>query len=162
MRIFIAVLLTFAFLAFVGTRLVQEIHYDQSVGGYLKRAADANTVGLAKDNLATALKNIEANGWTSGYTSIFWRTPDEDVGFWYANLKSALQELGEVLPGASQLEKSNVLIKLRETLLDEGKEISVTAPNGISVYPHNTAFLLWGFASFVFAGLARLFAIEDF
>jgi hypothetical protein len=78
---------------------------------------------------------------TSGYTSILWQTPDEDIGFWYTNLKASQQEL-QNLQSNSALEKTNVLIKLRETLLDVGERTRVTEPEGLSVYPNNK---LWAF-----------------
>jgi hypothetical protein len=122
------------------------------VDGYLKRAADSNTVDLAKSNLTVALTNIESNSWTSGYTSVIYRTPDEDIGFWYTNLKDSLGELNKLSPEASQLEKTNVLMKLRETLLDKGSSgENITSPDGISVYPYNAS---WAFLAFI--GLALL------
>ena len=66
-----------------------EMHCDQ----YLKRAADANTVELAKANLAKALKYIENNNLTDGVVSVFLKQPKNDIGFWYSNLKSSLDEL---------------------------------------------------------------------
>ncbi len=41
---------------------------------------------------------------TSGYTSILWQTPDEDIGFWYTNLKASQQEL-QNLQSNNALEK---------------------------------------------------------
>ncbi|MFA5135297.1 MAG: hypothetical protein WC505_05965 [Patescibacteria group bacterium] len=122
-----------------GVRAVCAIDFDQNCGGYLKRAADANTVETAHQELGKALKYIEAKHLTQGYTSVLWNTPDEDVGFWYHNLKSAQQELTKVTTTTTQLERSNLLLKLRETLLDKD---GITVPDGISVYPMNT-FLWW-------------------
>lgn len=82
---------------------------------------------------------MEANSLTSGYTSILWRTPDEDIGFWYKNLKASQNELQNLKP-ESVLEKTNVLMKLRETLVDTGEKSNVTVPKGLAVYPNN---LLW-------------------
>lgn len=42
----------------------------QNVSGFLKRAADANTIELANQELTKALDYLEANNLTSGYTSI--------------------------------------------------------------------------------------------
>ncbi len=67
---------------------------------------------------------------------MLWKTPEEDVEFWYNNLKASLNEL-EKLQSNSALEKSNILIKLRETLLDTGKKTEVTVPKSMSVFPHN-------------------------
>lgn len=148
-------IMVMAFLAWGGTRVVSLIRFDQNCEGYLKRAADANTVKLAEENLSIAVDYASVHDLNEGYTSLLWRTPDEDVGFWFDNLSSSLEELRSVSPNASQLERSNLLIKLRETLLDHSsnKGDSVTTPSGIEVFPNNKGFALWGLLSFVFAAL---------
>lgn len=132
-----------AFLVWGTVRVTNDILFNRGSEGHLKRAADANTIELAKQEVEVAVKYLEDNNMTSGYTSIVYTTPDEDIGFWYKNLKSSLEELKKVSPEATQLEKSNLLIKLRETILDEGQNVSVTVPFGISVFPNN------GFWAFV-------------
>jgi hypothetical protein len=136
------------FLIWGGARIVNDIQFDRNCEGYLKRASDANTVELAEKNLAVAVEHLERNNMTSGHTSILYRTPDEDVGFWYDNLSAALLELREIDEEATQLERTNILMKLRESLLDEGEGgSSVTAPPGIAVFPANKAYALWGVLS---------------
>jgi hypothetical protein len=136
-------------LAYVGVRSYNSISFDRNCSGLLKRAGDANTVEMAKEQLKMAVNYCEINGLTSGYTSVWYNTPDEDVTFWYNNLKSSLGELNAVVPNATQMEKSNVLMKLRETLLDtddKGKTV-VTCPKGISRYPYNMLYGVWGIIS---------------
>ena len=131
-------------LSIFGFRISKKVTFKQNVSGFLKRSADSNTIGLAKQELKRAVDYLEANNLTSGYTSILWETPDEDIGFWYQNLKATLNELENVQSEATTLEKTNILMKLRETLMDaggEGKE-RVTLPDGINVYPNNK---LWAF-----------------
>ena len=99
---------------------IKAIRFKQNCGGHLKRAADANTVDIAKSELKIALDYMEANNLTSGYTSVIYETPDEDVAFWYNNIKQSYNELNSLPDSSSSLEKSNMLIKLRETLLDHG------------------------------------------
>jgi len=91
--------------------------------------------------LTKALSYLEANNLTSGYTSIFWQTPDEDIDFWYRNLKASQQEL-ENLKSDSPLERTNVLMKLRETLLDVGEKTKVTITDGLAVYHNNKLWAL--------------------
>lgn len=159
------ILFLVAFLFWGGYRIVVDIHAKQGYIGYLKRAADANSIELAKTELTKAIAEIERRELTSGYTSILWRTPDEDLGFWYTNLKTSLKELLNLPETSSSLEKSNMLIKLRETLLDSTKEgDDVTYPDGISVFPNNGIIAIWGWGSII---LAILFLIlwgkrEDF
>lgn len=114
------------------------IEFKQNCSGYLKRAAEANTVEMARGELQKSIKYLEDNNLTSGYTSVLWETPDEDIGFWYQNLKASEKELSEVSEDTSSLEKTNLLMKLRETLLQGGEKGDViTYPKGMSVYPHN-------------------------
>src|SRR3989339_919862 len=151
MKTLLAIIFTLLFIAWGVAMTFNSIMFNRGCGGYLKRAADANTTKLATENLEIAVKYAKDNGLTSGYTSIVYRTPDEDVGFWYDNLKESLKELQSTSPDASRLEKTNALMKLRETLLDSGQSTSVTAPAGISRYPHNGFLALWGWLSFILA-----------
>lgn len=109
--------------------------------GHLKRAADANTVELALVELDTAIQYAEAHNLTSGTTAVVLPKPDEDLGFWYRNLVASRDELRNLGPSETPLTKTNTLIKLRETLLDDsGSGVSVTVPPGISRYPNNAVF----------------------
>lgn len=141
MKNIISVLLVLIALVIFGFRISKKIEFKQNVSGYLKRAADANTVELAEKELEKVINYLEANNMTSGYTSVLWKTPDEDIDYWYRNLKASHLELKN-LNSDSALEKTNVLIKLRETLLDVGEKTKVTVPDGLSVYPNNK---LWAF-----------------
>ena len=142
--------------AWGGLRIYYEVSYTICCGGRLKRAADANTVPIALQELTAALTGIEARSWTIGYTSLLWRTPSEDVGFWYRNLVASKVELSTLSANASSLERSNMLMKLRETLLDTGQTVSVTTPYGVAVYPNNWAFCLAGLFGSLLAGVGAL------
>jgi hypothetical protein len=151
----INILLLLLFLGACGARIYKGILFKQNVTGYPKRAADANTIDLAQTELQRAIQYLEANQLTTGYTSILYRTPDEDIDFWYRNLKASEEEL-TTLQSTSALEKTNVLMKLRETLLDTGEKTRVTVPEGLAVYPNNglwailmTLALLGGFGAFI-------------
>ena len=161
--IVIACLLFLPLLAFVGSRWYLSVVFTQECGGHLKRAADANTVDLARSELETAVAYIEREGLTADYTSILYRTPDEDVGFWHRNLAASLEELRAVSPDASQLERSNVLMRLRETLLDHGEHgEGVTMPDGISVFPYNRAFCFFGLAPLLTACVGAWMLLRRF
>lgn len=162
MKIFIATILTIISLGIFTTVIVKSISFNQNCGGYLKRAADANTIEMAQTELKRTLDYLEENDITKGYTSVMWRTPDEDVEFWYNNIKTSYAELEELSNTATSLEKSNMLIKLRETLMDSGEKGShITVPDGISRFPNN---LMWGIllcvAILIIVGLCIWVAIE--
>lgn len=121
---------------------------------YLKRAADANTIELAQENLEVALKYVEKHDLTDGIVSLFLHQPKNDINYWYRNLNSSIDELNKVTDETTQLEKSNILMKLRETLTDvEGGETGgtcITHPSGIEVYPLNKLFF-WLYLSLIIA-----------
>lgn len=148
---------------FTGT-IIKRIGYNQEVGGYLERAANANTVELAIAELEKATTGMVARGLcneallenTSGwpvtcYTSVLYNTPDEDLGYWRRNINTALLELRELPPDADRLLTSNTLMKLRETLAVASTEKGsmITSPEGASRYPHNTAWAVFGILSFI-------------
>lgn len=133
--------------------IVKSIQFNQNCEGYLKQAADANTVELALDRMNKAIDYIEANDLTHGYTSVIYRTEDENVEYWYTNLKACQKELQEGINSDSQLERSNILMKTRETLTDIGEDGTVmTIPKGISRYPNNTLFGILFAISMVYIG----------
>lgn len=141
--LFVGLLLCIPLLGWATTRIVNDIIFDVKVEGRLKRAADANTVEIAKSELQAVLPYLEEKGYTKGSTRILYWEPKTDVGFWYENLTSSLAELEKVTSETSQLERTNLLMKLRETLLDQGQSVAVTLPPGISVFPHNVAYCIW-------------------
>ena len=137
----VGVLIIFAIGVF-SIRTMKSVSLRQNCTGYLKRAADANSVESAREQLQRSIKYLEENNLTSGYTSVLWQTPDEDIQFWYKNLKTSEVELAKVDSTTPSVDKTNLLMKLRETLLDNGKDgDSLTVPDGLSRYPNNG---MWG------------------
>lgn len=145
--------------------IVQSIKFDKDCKGYLKNAADANTPEIALDRINHALEYMEANGLTYGYTSVLWTTEDENIGFWYQNIKACKSEL-EACMGSSQLAKTNVLMKVRETLTDEGESGTIiTVPCGVSRFPNNAMWFWGGCVSvfFILMGISNMiYALRDF
>ena len=134
------------------TCVVRNIQFKQNCSGYLKQAADANTPELALDCLNKALVYVEKNHLTYGYTSVMYNTEDENIEFWYTNLKACQKELKACIDG-TQLEKSNVLMKVRESLTDEGeKGTKLTIPSGIAKFPLNLPFAILNVLSTIVLG----------
>jgi hypothetical protein len=134
------------FLTICGFAVVDAVKFDRNCEGHLKRAADANSIEMAQAELQIAIDYIEAEDLDTGYTSIIYTTPDEDMGYWANNLKQANNELKDMISAdtSSNLEKSNMLIKLRETLIDHKGGDSgdtVTVPSGVSRYPNNATYM---------------------
>ena len=128
-----------------GVGIVKTIKMDANCIGYFELAADANSVKLAEKHLTTGIEYLERNHLTSGYTKIFVYKPTNDIGLWYENLKSAQAQLQELCAKdeLTELEESNSLMKLRETLLDN--EGMVTHPSLISFHPSASAWF-WSLA----------------
>jgi len=138
MKMFVITISPVLFIALLVVDFVACIHFDQSIGGHLRRAADSNKLPLALEELNIAVKNMKDQQLTEGYTSILYKTPDEDIGFWYKNISQARDDLElNSKEEISSLEESNILIKLRETLLDGNNTSRVTKPAGIALYPYN-------------------------
>lgn len=131
-----------------GVGIAKTIKFDANCINYFQLAADANSVTLAEKHLTSGINYLEQNNLTSGYTKIFVYRPTNDIGLWYENLKSAqlqLQELNKK-EELTELEESNSLMKLRETLLDSTG--TVTHPEGVMFHPSYTSYfwtavLIW-------------------
>ena len=142
MKQFTIIFLTILTLIGGSVIIYKRIDFKQNCSGRLERASNANTVELAVKELDAAIQYAEVKGYTSGYTSVVYRTPDEDVEYWYNNLCASRQELLNLPDSTSALEKTNTLMKLRETLTDTNEHGSyVIYPEGLQFYPHN---FLWG------------------
>ncbi len=132
----------------------------------MKQVADANNIELASSKLSECVEYLETNKMTSGSTHIIYPTPTNDVGFFYNNLNSALNDLKNFPKLASNatsqdkadynLSMSNQLIKLRETILDADSH--VTGPEYLAYYPNqfliiglNALAVIWIFCVMVFA-----------
>jgi hypothetical protein len=123
--------------------IVNAIQFDRNCLSYLSLAADANSVEIAEKHLTSALTYLEERDLTEGKTHLLISSPKTDIAIWYENLKSAQAQLQELKAreDLTEMEESNALMKLRETLLDANG--GVTYPDNISCYPnHRTLFWL--------------------
>jgi hypothetical protein len=121
--------------------LVSHLRFDWECGQFLKRAADCSTPAACVEELDKAVGYMEANGLTAGNSGVFFKTPECDIAFWYKNISGARSAARDACAeGITSLERSNVLIRVRETLLDSGKEI--TLPPHASIYPNVLTMIL--------------------
>src|SRR5690606_27054809 len=98
---------------------IKSVRFDQDIGGHLKLAADANNLTLAEGQLSIALHGMDEwklcnNLSDNCYTSIVYRTPDEDVGYWRSNIQAANDDLLRILSrkDVDDLTQSNQLLKI--------------------------------------------------
>jgi hypothetical protein len=134
------------FVLLVVVEAVRSYHFRVEVEDYLKLAADAPTVERADEFLQTAIAGIERRGLASGNTALFFRTPRGDLAVWYGQVVGARETTSSIVsrvPAASQLERDNALMKVREVLLDEGERgTTVTVPECAIFFPVLWAFVL--------------------
>lgn len=123
---------TILFGLYCGIVTVKRIQFNQNCGGHLTLAANSNTIELATKELETAVNYL------------------------------ALKELKEISPDATPLEKSNVLMKLRESITEHGESgESLNVPTGIALYPNNTLFAIFGLIAFIpFAGCILIASVK--
>ena len=137
----LAIICTMIFGAWATVRIVKAVSFNINCHAYIHRAAGATDIKTAKVELAKAIEYIEENNLTEGTVSIFLKNPRNDVGFWYGTLKSAYKELDTFSEDATQLEKTNYLMRMRESFLE------VRLPDGISIYPNNVLYFWWSMFS---------------
>ena len=144
----LAIVCSIVFCVWSVIRIVKAVQFDLNCEAYLKRAANANTVEMAKEELAKAIKYAEENNLTEGIVSIFLKNPANDIGFWYKNITAAYDELKNLPEDSTPLERTNVLMKLRESLTDRSDGgTAVIVPDGITIYPDNVLYFWWGLLS---------------
>ncbi|MBU4360903.1 hypothetical protein L6279_03595 [Candidatus Parcubacteria bacterium] len=132
--------------------------YDVKVGcyDYLKLTGDAPNIQKADEFLTKVLDYIEKKNLTQGNSAIIFHTPSADLSIWYNQIKGAKETLEIVLQrkdasSISQLERDNALMKVREVVLDDGKEgVQVTAPPNISWFPHQGKVAWWWIFTCIF------------
>jgi len=149
MKVLLLIVSLLASFSYCGTKIIKANQFDQNVTSYLKRAVDASTIEIAGQNLQVAINYLESTGRTTGFTSVFGKAPDADVGYWYANLTATANEIGKVRNDITPSEKTHILINLRESLLDRGIFGDIVAlPNDIAVFPDKRLSNAVGWFSF--------------
>jgi len=164
--LFYAVLLAVPMMIWGFLAFMNHLKFEQGCFGHLTRVGHANTIEAAKEELESAISFLEKERITEGYTAIFegLKTPDEDIAFWYKNLKASAQQLEKIPKDVSALERSNVLLKLRETVIHAGaKGEDLVCPPGLARYPNNLTWIVTLIVSGIlaFAGfITGYYAIE--
>lgn len=116
----------------------------------LTRAADAPTVDLAVSAIDKAIAYLDDNNKTTGNSGFIFKTPRNDVEYWYGQLVSSRDELVTVSDKPDPLLHSNMLMKLRETLSDSGQHgRAITQPANMDVYPNHVGWTLATYAAIV-------------
>ncbi|MFC3813303.1 hypothetical protein [Lacihabitans lacunae] len=125
------------------SRYQKESILNQKVTNNLTKAVNASTKEIASEELTKTLTYLKSKKLTKGFTSIMWKTKNEDIGYWYENLEASKRKL-QPQKSANRLENTLALKKLNEAIMDTGKKTRPIVPEGLAVYPNNKqwAFLM--------------------
>lgn len=162
-NLFLGIISLIAFLGWVAVRVYCGIQFNIGIENYISQAASSPSPQVASDKLSVAIAEIERQRLTQGNTGVLFTYPTNDVGFWYKRLTDSRAILMRLPPGDAELEVSNTMMRVHESLVANGKEgSSVIAPEGISIFPHNVAFFWWGLLSLLFfCAFITAFAITE-
>ena len=139
------------FVSCLGYGTYKAIVFDTQCKEYLSLAANANSIELAKTNLDKAIQYIEQNQLTSGNTAFFIKGPSTDLTSWYANLKACQKEVWAMdVKKGTVLEETNLLMKLRESLMSEGL---IIIPENIAIYPNQLQYMIVFGCSILFCAI---------
>ena len=137
--------MTLSLFMWAGVRMAKDIQLNHNCIQYIEKAATSNTVEIAKENLSKVITYAEEHNLTEGTVSIFYKQPMNDIGYWYKQITAIYNELDKLSEDSTPLERSNVLMKLNESLTD--KEGFAILPDGLSIYPDNVAYFWWAIVS---------------
>ena len=145
-----------------------QITFKSNIEDNLKLAGDAPNVERANVFLIKALNAMEARGLTRGNSAIIFHMPTQDIGIWYEQIKGAQQTTAKIIKQEQaglpvpQLERDNALMKIRETVMDQGKEgVVVTAPDNAWLYPFQLIFYSLICLTLLFGVIAALIVAAD-
>lgn len=159
MKNFIVLILSFIMSIMIyGGAIINSSIFDVNCIDYFELAANANSAELAEKYLTKGIEYLEKENLTQGNTNFIFKYPTNDINIWYENLKSAqaqLQELKE-REDLTELEETNSLMKLRETLMDE--DGAINHPRMISFYPYHILMeiLMWSIGIILFIALMSI------
>ena len=138
------------FLAWIGVRAIADYNFEANCESHLIKAASTNDIEVAKLELNKSIEYLDNHNLDNGQISIISEAPANNIKLWYDNLNVSLNELSLIQPSSTQLEKLDILSKLRNSLIETNRNVTkVIRPEGIEVYPFNKILCLWGFFSFV-------------
>jgi hypothetical protein len=143
-------------------RVERAINFSNQCGGYMQQVSCASSPEIAQEPMKKTLSYMEKHNLTKGCVCLFGlgKTPTKDVGFWYANMKSVQTILDIIVEQkSSTAEKSSTLLKIKQCMVDRNEEAK--APLGITVYPHNNLFFLWGLLGLLFAAGRAVVLLKD-
>lgn len=125
-----------------------EFSLKQQLTTPLSRVAMSSNVQMASENLKDAIDYLERNHLTSGNSSMLFPDKLNDLEYFHTNLLNAQAELNRAVANKnmSQLEESNVLLRIKEVVTHHNATGEVFLPANLEYYPHQWGgnILMWG------------------
>ena len=143
----ISLLLAVPFFSWAITRIVRSNNFDdnctyhitQALGNYSITTPPEKGFAYSEQEIDTAITYLEKNNLTNGYTTITDRQSFEDLSAYYSSLK----ERSEYLHSLKNMRSEEVAAFQKYTTMKNLQSKEVDCPNGISVFPHNTLYMIW-------------------
>lgn len=130
------------------TRIVESVKFDNNCTYHINQALGSSRSTdepkYAANEIDIAINYIDTHNLAYGVTSIVDKSSSEDLSIWHTSLtkkQTYLHELAEESPESITKYKDYVVAR---NLYSSG---GLSIPDGISVYPHNTLFCVWGWIS---------------
>jgi len=153
-RLFVLSILFFVpFFAWSITRIVKSNHFDDNCTYHVQEALtnsstiEPKNLSYSDKQISLAIDYIEINHLNAGWTTISGRTSSEDLALFHENLikkRDYIHKLQEL--DSQQLTGFQDYVNFRGL-----KPTSFEAPEGISIYPNNTLYLVWMYISILSA-----------
>jgi len=158
----VSILLVLPFIGWSITRISLSNHLDNTFTYHIDRASATSDIDEAANEMHLAKQYLEKRDMAHGYTSVVWRSEDEDLGVFYGTIVKRSNYLDD-LQTIHTRDKTVFEDMITYTRMTNMKAQEQKVPDGISIYPHNVFFVYWFFVSLVLAavGIGGMFVYCD-
>lgn len=150
---FVSVMLFVPFFSWAITRIVKSNQFDDNFTYHVQEALDHSatieikSLTYSEKQMELALAYLESNKLTSGWTTISGRTKSEDLSVFHDDIKKKYDYILDLKnSNTDKLQTFKDYVSFRQL-----KRSEVVVPDGISIYPHNTFYLIWFYAALLSA-----------
>ena len=138
---------------------------------YFALARHSHSVALARENWKKGIQFLKDRNLTKGNTGVFWKNPDNDLGFFCTNVLEVLNYL-DALPDnfldpcvnqntVSESEESG-LVSHREDFVRRLASILEYVPDDMHLYPNGYVYAAWKWVSVSLIGISVVGCVVAF
>ncbi len=129
-------------------RACRYLSFYKGCESFLKNSVYTDSITLTKTELSYAISYLEEKDLTHGRVSIITQDINNDIGYFYENLKEQYMLLVEAEnKNLNDREQEDVLKIYRKNICNNFGSPKI--PNGITIYPYNIAFFWWSIISII-------------